>query len=171
MNQHFILGEILDYLKDFSESFPHVDLDILFDQVTAVRRKNVDPETQIRQFLQAFENAPTFKEAFDQLDSETQKKVVSFRDGASTHDLTKTRGFSLPASPPAKHHFRFLDVVHSLFTPPRDDERRPEDHKQQPRGETKLESVDAKSLLIYEDEGNKKIMKARVHLAISVEEC
>ena len=143
-----------------------MDLDILFDQVTAVRRKNVDPETQIRQFLQAFKNAPTFKDAFDQLDSETQKKVESFRDGTSTHDLTKTRGFSLPTSPPAKHHFRFLDVVHNLFKHPRDDRKISEDGKQQPRVETETEPDDDKTPLIYEDTGDKKIIKARTHHAL-----
>lgn len=55
LNPHFILGEIRDYIRDFKKLFPYVDLDVLHEQTTTVRRKQVDAETQIRQFLQAFQ--------------------------------------------------------------------------------------------------------------------
>lgn len=93
LNQNFILDEIREHLKEFDEAFPHVNLGILFDQVTAVRRKNVDPDIQIRQSLQAFKNATAFGEAFDLLDEETKKIVTAFRDGASADEVTRSRGF------------------------------------------------------------------------------
>lgn len=153
LNQHFILGEIRDYIKDFAELFPHVDLDILFDQITAVRRKDVNPETQMRQFLLAFKNTSTFQDAFDHLDAETKKRVESFRDGTSAGDIIGTHGFQLPPSPPAKHHFRLLDRIHSLF-------QHPQEHVQQPsQEEAKGETSDDKTPVVYEDADNKKHMK------------
>lgn len=157
LNQHFILGEIRDYIKDFAELFPHVDCDILFDQITAVRRKNVDPERQIRQFLLAFKNTSTFQEAFDHLDAETKKKVESFRDGTSAGDIIGNRGFQLPTSPPAKHHFRLLDRIHSLFQRPQ------EGGKQPSQVEAKIESSDDKAPIIYEDAHDEKQMKVRLY--------
>lgn len=164
------MGEILDYLKDFSDVFPNVDLGILVDQVSAVRRKNVNPETQIRQFLQAFKNAPTFKKAFDQLDLETQKKVESFRDGASTSDLTQAGGFLLPPSAPAKHHFRLLDAVHSLFAHSHDDKKHSDEHQQKPRLEVHAKPDSIKAPLIYEDTDEKKLMKVRTQPAFLIED-
>lgn len=153
MNQHFILGEIRDYIKDFAELFPHVDLDILCDLITAVRRKNVNPETQLRQFLLAFKNTEAFQEAFDHLDAETKKKVESFRDGTSAGKIIGTSGFQLPPSPPAKHHFRLLDRIHSLF------HHQQEPNKQPSRVETEIQPSDEKSPIVYEDADDKKPMK------------
>lgn len=154
MNQHFILGEIRDYLQDFHELFPHVHLDILQELVTAVRRKNVDPEVQLRQFLQAFKDTTTFREAFDLLDADTKKKVEAFRDGASAQAITDKKGFHLPPSPSAKHHFRLLDRIHSLFHP---DEK---EDQPSPRAAPQERSVHATGdALIYEDADKKKTMK------------
>lgn len=150
------MGEIRDYIKDFAELFPHVDLDILFDQITAVRRKNVDPEKQIRQFLLAFKNTSTFQDAFDHLDPETKKRVVSFRDGTSANDIVGTHGFQLPSSPPAKHHFRLLDRIHSWFEHPQAGDKQPS------LVEAKTEPSDDKTPIIYEDADDKKQMKVRL---------
>ncbi|MCJ1465153.1 hypothetical protein MMC07_003769 [Pseudocyphellaria aurata] len=153
LNQRFILDEIRDYIKDFAELFPHVDLGILLDQITDVRNKNVNPETQIRQFLLAFKNTSTFKEAFDHLDAETKKKVELFRDGTSAGDIIGTRGFQLPPSPPAKHHFHLLDHIHSLFHRPQESEHQPS------RVEAKIEPDHGKAPIVYEDAENKQPMK------------
>lgn len=153
MNQHFILGEIRDYIKDFAELFPHVDLDVLWDLIIAVRRKNVNPETQLRQFLLAFKNTETFQEAFGHLDAETKKKVESFRDGTSAGKIIGTSGFQLPSSPPAKHHFRLLDRIHSLF------QHHQEPGKQPSRVEAEIPPSDEKSPIVYEDADDKKPMK------------
>lgn len=156
LNQHFILGEIRDYLKDFAELFPHVDLDILFDLITAVRRKNVNPETQMRQFLLAFKNTSTFQEAFDQLDADTKKKVESFRDGTSAGDLTGIHGFLLPSSPPTQHHFRLLDPIRSLFRHPQ------ESVKQPSKVESKREHSDDEIPVVYEDADDKNQITVRL---------
>ncbi|KAL8972183.1 MAG: hypothetical protein Q9197_002901 [Variospora fuerteventurae] len=98
LNPHFILGEIRDYIRDFKELFPLVDIDVLREQTTAVRRKQVEAETQIRQFLKAFRRTETFKEAFGLLDQESQKKVHAFPEGKSPQEVTQA-GFELPPSP------------------------------------------------------------------------
>lgn len=154
MNQHFILGEIRDYLEDFHDLFPHVHLDILRELVTAVRRKNVDPEIQLRQFLQAFNDTTTFRKSLDSLDPDTKKIVEAFRDGASAHAVTETKGFHLPPSPPAKHHFRLLDRVHALFHS-HDNEEEPHSKAVSTDGSTHA----AADVLIYEDADQRKIMK------------
>ena len=154
LNQHFILGEIRDYLEEFNELFPHVNLRILHDLVTAVRRKNVDPEVNLRQFLQAFQDTTPFHEALELLDSDTRKRVEAFRDGASAHDLTEKKGFALPPSAPAKKHFRLLDQLHALFHP-HDEEKKPRSKPAAPDRDFHT-SGDA---VIYEDADNKKVMK------------
>lgn len=152
MNQHFLLGEIRDNIESFNEEFPHVHLDILRELVTAVRRKNVDPEIQLRQFLQAFNDTTAFREAFDALDPLTKKRVEAFRDGASAQDVTEKKGFQLPPSPSAKHHFRLLDSLHALFHP-RDEETPHSKATPVDRGGRPTD------LRVYEDAGNTKIMK------------
>ena len=153
LNPHFILGEIRDYIRDFSELFPFVDLDILFDQTTAVRRKNVDAEVQIRQFLKAFKKTSTFKDALQQLDPDTQHKVQAFSDGHSASSITKKSGFGLPASPATQHHFRLLDLFDSLF------HHHDKNEAQQPH----TTATDTrKPPIIYEDQDHKQVMKVRV---------
>lgn len=153
LNQHFILGEIRDYLEGFNEVFPNVHLDILRELVTAVRRKNVDPEIQLRQFLQAFKDTTPFREAFEGLDPLSKKRVEAFRDGASAEAVTGKKGFELPPSPSAKHHFRLLDSLHALFHP----------HHQEEKPGSKAGPTDvderASDVRIYEDAGNSKVMK------------
>lgn len=149
LNPHFILGEIRDHIRDFSELFPLVDLNILFNQATDVRRKHVNAETQVRQFLRAFQKTETFKDAFHQLDPDTQRKIQAFIDGQTADSVTKKSGFRLPASPATKHHFRLLDLFHSLF----------HDHDGKD-DEQPLAIDDQKKLpVIYEDMDRKRIMQ------------
>ena len=135
--------------------FPHVDLDILTDQVTAVRRKNVNPETQMRQFLLAFKDNHTFQDAFDQLDEDVKTKIVKFRDGSSADTVIGSAGFHLPPSPRAKHHFQPLDLLRSLFHHP---------HGQKKPHEIAAVARDhggGNAPVIYEDIDQKKIMKVK----------
>lgn len=129
-------------------------LSVLRELVTGVSRKNVDPEINLRQFLQAFNDTTSFREAMDLLDPETRKKVEAFRDGASAHAVTKTGGFQLPPSPAAKHHFRLLDRLQSLFH--LDDKG----GKPQPKSIAKDDPAHAiGEVIIYEDANKTKIMK------------
>ncbi len=159
LNGHFILGEIRDYIKDFKELFPHVDLDILFDQITAVRRKNVNAETQMRQFLLAFRNTETFQKALEQLDEDTRKKIEAFRDGASCGDVVKAGGFQLPPSPQTKLHFRLLNKINAFFH--RSHKLPQVEAKKQPLGRVEVvaDPDGVKAPIIYEDADDKKIMK------------
>lgn len=123
-----------------------------------MKAKNVDPEVQIRQFLQAFKNAPAFRDAFDLLDEETKKKVVTFREGSSCDKIIGSRGFQLPLSPPAKHHFRLLDAIHSLFHSHDVREGQPEEATVVSKA-SEAKSDEAGAPKIYEDQDHKKIMK------------
>lgn len=128
-------------------------LDILRELVTAVRRKNVDPEVQLRQFLQAFNDTTPFHEAFDVLDPLTKKRVEAFRDGASAEAVTGKKGFELPPSPSAKHHFRLLDSLHALFHPHHKEEKLQSKEIRKDSGER------ATDVRIFEDAENTKVMK------------
>ena len=151
LNPHFILGEIRDYIQDFSELFPLVDLGILKEQATAVRRQNVDADTQIRQFLKAFKKTETFRNAFAELDPDTQAKVKEFTHGHSADSVTKTSGFGLPASPATKHHFKLLDLFDSLFH---------SHDKDKAQKTLSTAEADSKKLpVIYEDADHKEIMQ------------
>ena len=162
LNPHFILGEIRDYIRDFSKLFPFVDLDILFDQTTAVRRKNVDAEVQIRQFLKAFEKTSTFKDALEQLDPDTQHKVQAFSGGHSAHSVTKKSGFGLPASPATQHHFRLLGMFENLF----------HHHDEHGKQEAQAQTKDVrKPPVIYEDQDQKQVMKVCSLLTSSLLQC
>ena len=151
LNPHYILGEISDNIRDFSELFPQVDLDVLFDQTTAVRRKDVNAEVQIRQFLNAFEKTSTFKDAFNQLDPDTKHKVKAFSSGQSASSIVEKSGFSLPGSPATKHHFRLLDLFDSLFHHHDKDKQKPLTWATDKRN----------APIIYEDLDHKLVMKVR----------
>ena len=153
LNPNFILGEIRDYVQEFSDLFPLVDLDILKDQVTAVRRKNVNAETQIRQFLKAFYKTDTCRDACDQLDPDTQKKVQAFTEGQSADVVTKASGFGLPPSPPTKHHFKLLDLFDSVF--------HSHDKRADQEPTAKAHGGPQKAPVIYEDADHKEIMQVR----------
>lgn len=155
LNPRSILGEIRDNIQDFSKLFPFVDLDILKDQTAAVRRKDVNAETQIRQFLKAFSKTETFRDAFDHLDPDTQKKVQAFTHGQSTKAVTTTSGFASPPSPATKHHFKLLDLFRSLFLSHGDAA-----HK----ATAKADSGPREPPIIYEDPGHKEIMQVRILL-------
>lgn len=142
-----------------------MDLDVLLDLITDVTRKQVNPETQMRQFLLAFKDTETFRKAVGELDEETRKKVLSFRDGASCGDLVKKDGFHLPSSPAARHHFRLLDTVHSLFHFKKDDHHK-EVHQESPaKIQAIIDHEGAKAPVIYEDADHEKIMKVEASIA------
>lgn len=153
LNPQFILGEIRDNIQDFSELFPFVDLDILKDQTTAVKRKDVDAETQIRQFLKAFNKTDTFRDAFGHLDPDTQKKVQAFTHGQSAEAVTTTSGFALPPSPATKRHFKLLDRFRSLFHSHDGDAAR----KATAKADAKPQGLP----IIYKDPDHKEIMQVR----------
>lgn len=131
-------------------------LDVLRELVTAVRRKNVDPEVQLRQFLQAFKDTKPFRDAFDGLDPLSKKRVEAFRDGASAEAVTGKKGFELPPSPSAKHHFRLLDSLHALFHPHHQEEKPHSTATPRDGGDQ------ASDVRIYEDAGNTKVMKVNI---------
>ena len=159
LSRNNILGEIRDHIKDFDQIFPYVDLDVLFEQVTDVGKKQVDQETQLRQFLRAFRKTPDFKEAFSQLDESAQKKIQDFSDGKSADELT-VNGFHPLPSPATKRHFRFLDVFNSLFHHSHDSSKKKE-----------LEAKAHDAPKIYEDTKGKHLMKVMCTFRTGTPDC
>lgn len=136
-----------------------MDLNVLLELITDVSRKQVNPETQIRQFLLAFKDTETFRKALGKLDEVTRKKVLSFHDGASCGDLVEKDGFQLPSSPAARHHFRLLDTVHSLFYFKKGDSHEEVHQKSPAKIHAIIDHEGARAPVIYEDVDHKKIMK------------
>ena len=116
LNNHFILGEIIDNVDVLSDDFPHVDLPELINQLTQVRNKQLDPEVQVRGFLKVFQQTPIFKDGYDKLDKTTKSQLNEFIGGKSAKQVVGTKSFAIPPSPAAKHHFHFLDFFKKLRT-------------------------------------------------------
>ena len=150
LNNHFILKEIIDHVRELGDDFPNVDLEELIHQLTQVNGKKCDPEVQLRGFLKVFQNTPMYKEEYRKLEATTQRQLHDFINGGSAADVVREQGFALPPSPAAKHHFKFLDSLRKLF------------------GKTdNIESLErslkaAKVPLIYENEARSELMEVRL---------
>jgi len=121
LDDHFILGEIIDHLREFSddlhESFPFIDLDALRRDLIDIRNHQVDPEKHLRNFLKVYQKTPVYQAAFQKLDATTQAQVNAFIHEEPEHAiLNQVDGksvFHLPPSPRVKHHFR--DLIDHIF--------------------------------------------------------
>ncbi|KAL9119028.1 MAG: hypothetical protein Q9187_004416, partial [Circinaria calcarea] len=116
LNNNFILGEIIDHVRELSGDFPKVNLDELIDQLTQVRSKKFDPEVQLRGFLKTFEKTTVYRDGYNKLDNRTKSRLDAFIKGRSAADVIGQEDISLQPSPAAKDHFRLLD--HSLQPSP-----------------------------------------------------
>ncbi|MCJ1438610.1 hypothetical protein MMC27_008000 [Xylographa pallens] len=147
LNNHFILKEIIDHVRELGDDFPNVDLEELIAQLTQVNSQKCDPEVQLRGFLKVFQNTPMYKDEYRKLEATTQHQLHDFINGGSAADVVREQGFALQPSPAAKHHFRFLDSLRKLF------------------GNTdNIESLErtlkaAKVPLIYENEARSELME------------
>lgn len=129
LNEHFLLGEILDHIELFKEHFPKVHIFELIEQINAIRNHQVDPENHLRAFLNIFWDTGVFANAFQELDENTKRQLESFTKGSPHTDWlnvlhspkdgeVEKSSFQIQPSPAVKHHFTELaDVVHDFFHP------------------------------------------------------
>ncbi|KAF7502144.1 hypothetical protein GJ744_006980 [Endocarpon pusillum] len=150
LNNRFILGQIIDHVKELVEDFPGVDISELRKQLVNVQDHRFEPETQIRGFLRAFRHTPVFSHAFEELSDRTKSQLEAFMEGKSAEDVIGHAKFFYPApSPAVKHHFRLLDFFKSL-------------KKRSGPGEETDTAALAKAQglpIIYEDKARTKIME------------
>jgi hypothetical protein len=114
LNNHYILGEIIEHVQEFADGFPHINFQELIDQITQVRNHNVDPEVQVRGFLKVFENTPFFQDELSKLDPTTRAQLKDFMKGSSAAEVVEHRHWTLRPSPGAKHHFSLLQFFESF---------------------------------------------------------
>jgi hypothetical protein len=114
LNNHYILGEIIEHVQEFADGFPHIDFEELIDQITQVREGKVDAEVQVRGFLKVFENTPFFRNEALKLDPTTRAQLGDFLGGGSAEEVVKHRHWTLRPSPRVKHHFSLLQFFESF---------------------------------------------------------
>ena len=157
LNNHFILGEMIDHLQRLFTDTTDVDLDILVDWLTAVRNHQVDLQTTLRNLLRAFWPTNAFKEHYDLLDEDIRVKIKAFADGKSGEKTLSNGVFDPKPSPRSHHRFRLLDfmknLVHHEHVPDaaslKQDMERRRDAFRTERGLP----------VIYEDKEEKKVME------------
>jgi hypothetical protein len=146
LNNHYILGEIIEHIQEFADSFPHINFRELIDQITQVQEQNVDPQVQVRGFLRVFEKTPFFREEASKLDATTQAQLKDFMKGSSAEEVVKHRSLTLWPSPSAKHHFSLLQFFESFG---------PHDKP--------IQYLEANGLpIIYEDEAKTVVMEVSI---------
>jgi hypothetical protein len=114
LNNHYILGEIIEHVQELADGFPHIDFQELIDQITQVREGKVDPEVQVRGFLKVYEKTPFFRDEASKLDPATRAQLRDFLKGDSAEEVVKHRHWTLRPSPRAKHHFSLLQFFESF---------------------------------------------------------
>jgi hypothetical protein len=116
LNPHFILGEIIDHIRDLAEEHPSVDINLLRKLLIDVRNHQVDPEKTLRSYVKAFLATNSFKAAIAHLDADTTSKIQAFADGKSAAEVTSTtKDFKPRSASSSQHRFRLLDVLHRLL--------------------------------------------------------
>lgn len=115
LNPHFILGEIIDHIRDLAGEHPNVDVGLLRKLLIDVRNHQVDPERTIRRYLNAFISTNSLKGSISQLDTATRAKIQAFAEGSSAEEVTAVKGFEPKPSLSSQHRFRFLDFFHNLI--------------------------------------------------------
>lgn len=114
LNPQFILGEIVDNIQDLADEHPNVDVGLLRKVLSAVRKRESDPENTIREYLNAFIGTNSLQRTLAQLDKDTQSKIQAFAKGKSAAKVTAAKGFWPKPSLTSQHRFRFLDFFHRL---------------------------------------------------------
>lgn len=67
LNNHFILGEIIDHVRELDRDFPNVGPEEQIDQLTNTRSHKFDPEAQLRGSLKVFEKTSLYKNGYSKL--------------------------------------------------------------------------------------------------------
>jgi hypothetical protein len=109
LNNHFILGEMINNLSTFNPAHPTVDFDVLVDWLTHVQDHRVDLESTMRKLLKTFVKTEAYKDQFEPLEAETQDQIKAFIKGTGAEDVVAEKGFRPKPSPSSQHRFRGLD--------------------------------------------------------------
>jgi hypothetical protein len=109
LNNHFILGEMIENLGQLDPLYPNVEVGILIAWLKNVQDHQVDLESTMRKLLRTFQNTNAFKERFDPLDSETKAKITAFAGGKSAEDVVSRTGFQPKPIPASQTRFKGLD--------------------------------------------------------------
>lgn len=156
LNNHYILGEIIDHVGELSGEFPKVDLEELISQLTQVKSKNFNPEVQLRGFLKVFKKTRTYQDGYSKLDGPTKSRLDAFIQGRSAADVTGQEIPILQPRPTANHRSKLLGIIRRLlgFL------QRLHIHKSGVKNLGK-DLKATKAPLIYEDEERTKLIKVR----------
>ncbi|RPA80545.1 FAD-binding domain-containing protein [Ascobolus immersus RN42] len=95
----------------FKSNFPG-----LLDALNRVKKEDIGADDLARAYLKAVSGRGAFKKAFAELDDVQREQVQEFLDGQSPQAVVTKRGFSIPPSPAAKHHFKRMVEGPSLFS-------------------------------------------------------
>lgn len=157
LTSHFVLGEIIEHIEILAHEFPHVKLSLLKETLRSMRNQGGDLETHLRSFLQVFKDTDVYKDAFAQLDEQTQRQLQVYIAGGNGDHVLAAGGqngvFHLPPSPAVKHHLGEMSKV--------DDKT---EESMRPAKKMKIngvKAVDTTSSLpsIYEDANETKTME------------
>ncbi len=148
LNDHFILGEIIDHVSLVVPEFPDVDVLELRRQLVALRNEQGNPQQRTQGFLRAFQPTRAFQKAFDQLDCRMKRQLGAFIDGEIAEDIIGSRPFHITPSPVTKHQSRLLDFFNFFLRVEQNVEKRLA-HVFEVRG----------CPVIYEDADKSKVME------------
>ena len=167
LNPHFILGEIIDHVHTLKDDHPEINIDELRKRLIDVRNHKVDPEQQIRGLIKVFENAPAFKESFDQLDADTQAKVKAFAGGKRVAAVVGTSPLEPKTSRPVEQRFRLSDFL-SCFKGTKADLENGEALPARPRLQKELSTAESEKIsstlpIVYEDVEEKDVVDVSKH--------
>ena len=167
LNPHFILGEIIDHVHALKDDHPEINIDELRKRLIDVRNHQVDPEQQIRGLIKVFENAPAFKQSFDQLDADTQAKVKAFAGGKRVAAVVETSPLQPKTSQPVEQRFRLSDFL-SCFKGKKGDLEDGDALPARPRLQKELSTAESEKIfstlpIIYEDVEEKQRVDVSMH--------
>ncbi|KAI9881007.1 MAG: hypothetical protein M1830_009501 [Pleopsidium flavum] len=111
LNDHFLLGEIIDHVSLFLPESSDVDILELRQQLVALRNEQGDPQQQTRGFLRAFKRTAAFQKGLDQLGQRMRTQLEAFIDGQAAEDVIGSSPAHISPSPTTtKRHSRLLNI-------------------------------------------------------------
>jgi hypothetical protein len=157
LNNHFILGEMIDHLSHLFSDTTDADLDLLTIWLTDVRNHKVDPESTLRSLLRSFWKTEAFQQSYGSMDADTKAKVKAFSEGKSAEEILSNAQFDPKPTPHSHRRFRLLDFMKSLVHHKNGHTAASLEEDIQKRKETF--STDKGLPVIYEDTEQKKVME------------
>jgi hypothetical protein len=109
LNNHFILGEMINNLGKLNPAHPTVDFDVLVDWLTHVQDHRVELESTMRKLLKTFVETKAYKDMFEPLEAETKDQIKAFITGTAAEDVVAEKEFRPKPSPSSQQRFHGLD--------------------------------------------------------------